>query len=534
MKNFLAYTKLFTVVLALAILPSMATAQRPSFGGLQTQIDDLLTGNLDFSEVRFGDECTIGIDPNFTGLTERDPNGFRLLGLNNEGCILRFGPTDLCTVGVDPENPGLTLRDVNCFRFINPKGLQPKILLEGGLTQFGEECTLGIDPNFPGLTESDPNGFRLLGRDGQGCILTFGPTDECRIGIDPNNPGMTFTDPGCFRFINPLPDQQPKMLLPGGLMEFGPDCNLGINPEFPGLTESDPFGFRLLGQDGQGCILRFGPTDLCSIGINPTDPGMNFCDIGPFVFKDPTGAPPTMRLPGGTFEWGPECKLGVNPQLSGLVACDPSGLRLLGPGGQGCILTFGPTDECRWLVDPQRTNFGMIGQDVRPILFENPEGKGLANVQVDGTMFANEFAQLSRGDLKENVRNIEGALDKVKQLRGVTFDWKEEAKKKSPGTGSADFGFIAEEVAAVMSQAAVYDKDGKTAHGVKYANMVALVVESIKEQQSQIESQQDTIQSQNEKISDQQQQLEDQQDQLDAQAEMIEQMQQQLASLMEK
>ena len=528
MKSILNYTKIVAIILALALLPSLVQAQRPSLGGLQVQIDDLLTGNLNFDQVRFGDQCTIGIDPNFSGLTESDPNGFRLLGLNNQGCILRFGPSDLCTVGIDPNNPGLTLSDVDCFRFINPKGLAPKILLEGGLTQFGPDCTLGIDPNFPGLTESDPNGMRLLGQNGQGCILTFGPTDLCRIGIDPLNPGMTFSDPGCFRFINPIPTLPPKMLLPGGLMEFGPECRLGIDPEFSGLVESDPNGFRLLGQGGQGCILRFGPTDLCSIGIiDPTVGGMNFCDIGPFVFKNPTGAPPVMQLPGGLFEFGPTCSLGVDPNMTGLVERDPGGLRLLGQDGQGCILTFGPTDECRWLVDPTRQEFGMIGQDIRRILFENPLGPGLANVQVDGTLFANEVIQLSRGDLKENVKQIENALDKVKQLRGVTFDWKDEAKKKSPGTGSADFGFIAEEVADVMSEAAVFDKDGKTAMGVKYANMVALVVESIKEQQSQIESQQEVIQTQSDKIADQQLQL-------DAQADMIAELQQQMAALMEK
>ena len=64
-----------------------------------------------------------------------------------------------------------------------------------------------------------------------------------------------------------------------------------------------PEGRELWRQGGQGCILRFGPTDLCSIGIiDPTNGGMNFCDIGPFVFKNPTGAPPIMQLPGGLFE----------------------------------------------------------------------------------------------------------------------------------------------------------------------------------------------------------------------------------------
>ena len=143
------------------LIPNTTQAQRPSLGGLQLQINDMLSGDLFFDVLAFGDECRIFPDPD-----------------------------------------GLVLSDPGCFQFRNPLGL-PKILIEGGRIDFGPDCRIGINPKFTGLVEADPNGFRLLGQDHQGCILLFGPTDDCTIGIDPTREGMIFRDVGCFVFENP-------------------------------------------------------------------------------------------------------------------------------------------------------------------------------------------------------------------------------------------------------------------------------------------------------------------------------------------
>jgi len=90
--------------------------------------------------------------------------------------------------------------------------------------------------------------------------------------------------------------------------------------------------------------------------------------------------------------------------------------------------------------------------------------------------------------LKENIRTIDNALETVKKLRGVSFDW-----KNAKGPSDSNVGFIAEEVAEVLSEAVVYAEDGTKAVGVKYANLVAVVVESVKTQQKQIEAQQKLI-----------------------------------------
>ena len=122
------------------------------------------------------------------------------------------------------------------------------------------------------------------------------------------------------------------------------------------------------------------------------------------------------------------------------------------------------------------------------VFFESPLGQGQADVEVDGLITGQAFAQASSRKHKKNIRTIDNPLEKVKKLRGVYFDWK---GKKGDAT---DIGFIAEEVAEVVEEAAVFDKqDNKSVEAVKYSNLVALAMEGIKAQQKQIESQQKQI-----------------------------------------
>ena len=88
---------------------------------------------------------------------------------------------------------------------------------------------------------------------------------------------------------------------------------------------------------------------------------------------------------------------------------------------------------------------------------------------------ASAFVTYSDENLKTNVETFDGALDKVMNLRGVTYDWK--------SSGTADFGFIAQEIQEVLPEC-VAEGD---IMGVDYARVSAVLVEAIKEQQAQIE-----------------------------------------------
>tara|TARA_Y100000593_G_scaffold44397_1_gene84739 strand:- start:6508 stop:9495 length:2988 start_codon:yes stop_codon:yes gene_type:complete len=107
-------------------------------------------------------------------------------------------------------------------------------------------------------------------------------------------------------------------------------------------------------------------------------------------------------------------------------------------------------------------------------------GLTLPNTSSHGLVTAHSFVTYSDERLKENIKRISNPIDKVKALRGVTYDWRHD--------GSEDIGFIAQEVQEVVPSV-VYEKKGyaKEHFGLDYPKMNALLVEAIKEQQRQIE-----------------------------------------------
>ena len=81
--------------------------------------------------------------------------------------------------------------------------------------------------------------------------------------------------------------------------------------------------------------------------------------------------------------------------------------------------------------------------------------------------------------LKTNIEIIPNALDKVKKLRGVTFD-----RTDNPDVGRQT-GVIAQEVKEVLPEAVSGHE--LTQYTVAYGNMVGLLIEAIKEQDAKIE-----------------------------------------------
>ena len=77
--------------------------------------------------------------------------------------------------------------------------------------------------------------------------------------------------------------------------------------------------------------------------------------------------------------------------------------------------------------------------------------------------------------LKENIKPIENALDKVEKLQGVTFNWKE------PGLANLnkDIGFIAQDVQKVLPELVRENENGKLS--LRHQGIVPILLEAIKE-----------------------------------------------------
>ena len=93
------------------------------------------------------------------------------------------------------------------------------------------------------------------------------------------------------------------------------------------------------------------------------------------------------------------------------------------------------------------------------------------------------------------LKNLENPIDKLKQLRGVEFDWKpltDDEKKSIHGNEGHDVGVIAQDVEKVLPEVVTERENGYKA--VKYEKMVSLLIEGMKEQQKQIEELKSEIQ----------------------------------------
>jgi hypothetical protein len=86
--------------------------------------------------------------------------------------------------------------------------------------------------------------------------------------------------------------------------------------------------------------------------------------------------------------------------------------------------------------------------------------------------------------LKENIQPLTGALNKVMQLQGCTFDWKEESEEYKMVGLREDIGFIADAVQDVVPTMVREGKDGYLS--LRDRGFSALLVEAMKEQQAQI------------------------------------------------
>lgn len=124
------------------------------------------------------------------------------------------------------------------------------------------------------------------------------------------------------------------------------------------------------------------------------------------------------------------------------------------------------------------------------------------SLEVDGEACVLSLYESSDARLKENVLGLSSALDKLRQLRGVSYNFKKPETTSSSLTNSTDtgavksdpveidpsrytrkrIGFIAQEVQAYYPELVREDGDGMLA--VDYNGLIPVIVEAIKEQDS--------------------------------------------------
>ncbi len=97
---------------------------------------------------------------------------------------------------------------------------------------------------------------------------------------------------------------------------------------------------------------------------------------------------------------------------------------------------------------------------------------------VDDNAYADAFFYNSDSGLKKNIKSLEGSLSKILKLEGVSFMWKK--------GGDKNIGLIAQDVEKVYPELVITNLSTGL-KSVEYGNLVAPLIEAIKEQQKQIE-----------------------------------------------
>ena len=173
-----------------------------------------------------------------------------------------------------------------------------------------------------------------------------------------------------------------------------------------------------------------------------------------------------------------------------------NGTTVINTSRQLVNLTFyGDTTGVRFAIDidlvdtgnVKRLRFNSSGSSVynstNGHVFQHA-GVNKADIQTDGdAIFAGNvtaYGSPSDINLKENIETIPNAVEKVQKLDGITFNYKKD--------GGRSTGLIAQQLQEVLPEVVYTAKDleGEEHLAVRYGNVVGLLVEALKEQQTQI------------------------------------------------
>jgi len=107
-------------------------------------------------------------------------------------------------------------------------------------------------------------------------------------------------------------------------------------------------------------------------------------------------------------------------------------------------------------------------------------------LDVAGTVNASGgYTQVSDVKFKKDITSIESPLNKVLNIRGVSYNWKKEEYKDKGFAEGRHYGVIGQEIEKVLPEVVKESPNGEK--GVSYTELIPVLIEAVKEQQKMIE-----------------------------------------------
>ena len=158
----------------------------------------------------------------------------------------------------------------------------------------------------------------------------------------------------------------------------------------------------------------------------------------------------------------------------------------------------GTAANAGWWIDSTESGVS----DDRPLTLQRYGGNvgigtssPLNKLDVDGDIVASgnitSFGTVSDQRLKENVVNLTGSLDKINQLRTVSFIWKQEEPIPESRQGTNDTGLIAQEVEEIIPEvidsAKLVGGNGEEYKKINYEKLTTYLIGAMQEQNTLIQ-----------------------------------------------
>ena len=178
--------------------------------------------------------------------------------------------------------------------------------------------------------------------------------------------------------------------------------------------------------------------------------------------------------------------------ITALGGADTVNMTMRGNGGNVGIGEISPTARLHLAWDPTAAS----GQVMRPdsdtsgmsyIAFQLTSGSTIGSISRNASTSAVLYNVTSDVRLKENITDLNNALNILTQIQPRNFTW------KSDTSGFVDIGFIAQEIANVLPGMVNVPEDTDEMWGVDYGRMTPLLTKAIQEQQETIDAQQKQI-----------------------------------------